>query len=481
MAPHYDDDGKRSFLDNVRDFGIGVVILGVAGIAGFAATRYKVCRPEEIMVKTGAMIKDIHVTKHGIIWPFQKVSVISMVPKTFNFDLHNMSKEKVEFKLPVTFTTAPIHPDQDSKGFERYSKFMNGVSYDEFTKTLGGMIEGEVRVLTASMTIEELFSNKDKFNKDVVERIGKDLDTIGIRILNANIREMGDYNESNKFFEFRKQRAIQTANYDAQRDVAEAQKSGEVGMKEQDFLKRVEIAKFDREAIVSENTQKIETTNSEALLAVAKAQAFQREETAKIEADVYTKLRQTDLEKQLYIKHQEQEIERMRSVDLTKTKVEAETLLAKTDAEARSIKLLAEAHLYQKQQEATGLRAVYEANAQGIGRMLESANGDSGFVRYHMALNANLYQDLAHQGAEAFKGLNPTVTIWNTGDQKTNPINPVIQMAQGFVPLVEGLQNAGIKLPDWMPQMKVKTSTTSTSDVTSTPKEFNELEISKGN
>lgn len=380
--------------------------------------------------------------------------MVSMVPRTYSFDLHNMSQEKVEFKLPVTFTTAPIHPSDDEGGFKKYAKFMNDIDPDDFTRTLGGMIEGEMRVHTARMTIEEMFSNKELFQEEIVEKIGKDLDKIGIRILNANIKEMSDFDENNKFFQYRKQRAIESANYDAQRDVAEAQKKGEIGMKSQEAERRIEVAKLDKNSISAENARRAEIAISEAELGEVEAESKKRKDIANVEADVASREREIELEKALYIKKQEQEIEKQRSIALTQARVTAESLIEESKGKAESLQLLADANFYQKQKEADGIRAVYEAQADGLQNVLKSAGNNSSLAQFYMALDKGLYPELAKHGAEAVKGMNPDIRVWNTGSNPSDPMKPIIQAVQSMSPLLQGIQDqGGVMLPDWMPNV----------------------------
>lgn len=116
----------------------------------------------------------------------------------------------------MVFTVGPIDPRDDMEHFKNYARMMQGMTAEEVRHTISGMIEGETRGLTASMTIEEMFSNKEIFRTRVVDKISEDLKKIGMRIFNANIKEMSDYDEHNKYFEYRKKRAIETANYEAQ-------------------------------------------------------------------------------------------------------------------------------------------------------------------------------------------------------------------------------------------------------------------------
>ena len=428
-----------------QQIGIGLGF-GVASVLGLMAMKFKVCKPEQVMVRTGIGIKDMIISKKGMEWPFQKAFMISMVPRTHSFNLHNMSKEKVEFKLPVTFTTAPVHPTDDHEGFKRYARFMNDVTPQEFQETLGGMIEGEMRVHTATMTIEEMFSSKEVFQESVVEKIGLDLNKIGIRILNANVKEMSDFDDENKFFIYRKQRAIQTA-------VAEAQKKGEVGMKGQETERRIEVAKLDKNSTVAENERKAEIAHSQAQLGEQEAESKKRIDIANVEADMAAKQRKSELEQDLYIRMQEQELERRRAEDLTKAKVGAESMIATSEGEAKSLEIKADAELYREQKKAEGIQAVLEAQAEGLQSILKSTGDNPQLAQFYLALDKDLYPALAKESANAVRDMKPKFTIWNTGSETGDPMQPIIKTVQSLSPLLQGIQEqGGITIPKWMPQ-----------------------------
>ena len=104
-----------------------------------------------------------------------------------------MSKEKVEFNLPVTFTVGPIDPEKDNEGFIRYCQKITEATPKEIEVLIAGIIEGETRGLTAKLTVEEMFNSKEIFKEEVVAFIEKDLNLLGLTIFNANIKEMSDY------------------------------------------------------------------------------------------------------------------------------------------------------------------------------------------------------------------------------------------------------------------------------------------------
>lgn len=119
---------------------------------------------------------------------------------------------------------------------------MVNMSEDEISEVISGMIEGESRGLTAKMSIEEMFSGRDTFKVTVVDKIDEDLKQFGLTVHNANIKEMSDFDENNKYFEYRKQREIETANYEAQVSVSLAKRNGEICVSKNTGATRIAIA-----------------------------------------------------------------------------------------------------------------------------------------------------------------------------------------------------------------------------------------------
>lgn len=411
-----------------------------AGFLALAAYRYKVCRPEQMMVRTGFGIKNISVSKKGMHWPFQRYNMVSLAPHTYQFDLHNMSKGKVEFKLPVVFTIKPIHPDEDMDGFIRYANYLNDISESELHNTIGGIIEGETRGLTARLNVEEMFSGKDKFRDEVVKKIDSDLNKFGLSVENANIKEMADYDKNNKYFEYRKQRAIETANFEAQVDVAEAKRMGEIGVAEKEGAIRIATAEIERNAMVKENERNAEIAASNAALAKAEAEASQVSEVARIEAENNAKKREAELEREVYELKKQMEMEEKRSRLLTASKVSAEAAVAEAEGQAEAMKLLADAKFYQQSKEAEGIQVTYDARAEGLSRLYSAAGSDSDLVKYELGLDKELFKKLAEENAKAVQGLNPKINVWNTGSSTSDPMNPILNVVQSMAPMLDGLQ-----------------------------------------
>ncbi len=52
------------------------------------------------------------------------------------------------------------------------------------------MIEGETRVLAASMSIEEIFKGRTNFKTKIIDMVQEELSKLGLAIFNANIKEL---------------------------------------------------------------------------------------------------------------------------------------------------------------------------------------------------------------------------------------------------------------------------------------------------
>lgn len=72
----------------------------------------------------------------------------------------------------------------------------------------------------------------------------------------------------------------------------------------------------------------------------------------------------------------------------------------------------AEAQLVRQQKEAAGLSAMAGAYAD----LSKALGGPAGLIQY-MMIEKGVYTDLARANADAVRGLNPKMTIWNTGSQ----------------------------------------------------------------
>jgi len=446
------DNGPKNFLrrfvDKFGDTDLQTpMIIGGSAVAigvGFLVSRYRVCSAEQMMVRTGLGIKGMSVSKSGIVLPLvQKHSMVPMTPIVTNLAVNCLSNERIPFVLPVSITAVPMHPDEDNEGFMTFCRHFNDLSYEEIRGTIRDMVEGDIRLETSKMPVTSMLEDKDKLHRHLKTPIQEALRQIGLAVKASNIKEVTDTVEDDtKYLFFLRQKAIKSADFTAQKEV----KNSETGM-------RIELADLDKQAVLAENARDEEKAASRAALAEAEALERRRAEIASVEANVAARQKKADLEQALYLRMQEQETERRRMEQLTKARVDAEARIAETEGEATSIMKKADAVLYQEMKKAEGIKLNYDAQADGLRSVLSAAGENPQLAQFHLALEKDLYERLAKQGAAAVQGLKPDIRVWNTGNSTENPMNALTNVVQSLSPLFHNSQaQGGMTLPDWLPK-----------------------------
>lgn len=143
--------------------------------------RYCISEANEYLVVTGGGIEDVRVVKKAVIYPWQKVARISVTPMDFSLNLQAMSIEKLQFALPAVFT---IGPGNEPDALKKYALLLTGApdgnrapsatkatisptSRSHVQDIVKGIIEGETRVIVSSMTMEEIFKERQIFKQKV--------------------------------------------------------------------------------------------------------------------------------------------------------------------------------------------------------------------------------------------------------------------------------------------------------------------------
>jgi flotillin len=135
--------------------------------------------------------------------------------------------------------------------------------------------------------------------------------------------------------------------------------------------------------------------------------------------------------------------------------VDAEIIKTLADAELYKAKIQADGKLYEKQKDADAVRLTYDAQAGGIQQVHAAFKGDNGALLTYLMLEKGLYQDLAKANAEAIKGLEPKITVWNTGGSDGVDGGKAIRdIFQSLPPLLSTInEQTGISPPSWLANM----------------------------
>lgn len=432
-----------------------------------------VAATNERLVKTGLFLerKGMQISGFTVRLPFQIVKTIPLMPVNYSFELKAMTIEKIEFQLPGVFT---IGPDSDPESLKKYAQFLSG---DEKQREgiILGILEGETRFLAAGMTIEEIFNKRDQFKQGIITSVEEELKKFGLKIWNANIKELGDTPPNNYFYNM-KQRTLQQADAYAKIEIAEAKKNSEVGQKERQNETRQKSASLESQSIVVENQMKQTIAESDALLTIKNAEMQRQGEMAKIAAQKEIEIAKIELTEQT-----------LRNRELSKTRVEAEVSVRRSEGEKRVVEIDADAafykakleadqkrvkadaelyfqqkqsdgHLYAQSKTAEGIEAVYTAQSKGLEKMLSSLGGDTNALLRVRGIDTHLYENLAKEASEAVRGMQPKITIWNTGGASgaNSDIASLLKgIASGVPPMFDALQGQ-LDLPFLKKQVEEK-------------------------
>lgn len=181
---------------------------------------------------------------------------------------------------------------------------------------------------------------------------------------------------------------------------------------------------------------------------VTKAKIARESAQEKADADLYSHTKRADGEQ--YEQRAEAEAQYYRR------EKEADAMLMAKEKEAEANYLVrtreAEAHFIAQQKEAQGLTEM----AKAYGAMAEVLGGPQGLMQYLMLQN-NTYEKLANANANAIRGLNPKINVWNTGNQEAGSADasaPIRNLFQSLPPLLSTIQDqTGMQPPAWLARM----------------------------
>ena len=446
----------------------GISALGVGGGGILAAMWYRTVSADKFMAKTGPFVKGVHVSRKTFQLPFQRLTKISLKPITYKFTGNNMSKEKVPFELPIVFTVSPVHPDKDMDGFIRYATRVGDMTSAEVYECIAGIVNGDTRGFVGSMTIEEIFNDKDAFRNHVVKRVTSELSKFGLEIHNANVEEMHD-TKGNVYFENLKRKALEEANTQSRIAVAEARKIGDVGEKDRETATRIGQVILEANAKEAETTQNQRMSDYSRLLSITATTNKQQEDIAKLEAYKAVEANKITIESDLNRQKQTQELEKLRSNEVIKATAEAETVVKRAEADASAVKIkaeaeayqtktLAEANLYEKNKQAEGVQAMLQAQANGLREIYDASKSNPEMASFYLALDKGLYSSdgmfthIAREMGNAVRGMEPKINVWNTGAAASGNITEVItNLAKTMPPIIDAIQQqTGISLPNFV-------------------------------
>ena len=325
--------------------------------------------------------------------------------------------------------------------FNIRTRFSRLPPYSEIQELSKDIIFGQLRLIIATMDIEEINTDRDKFLAAVSSNVETELKKIGLRLINVNVTDISD--ESGYIAALGKEAAAKAIN-DAKRSVAEQDRDGSIGEANARMDQRIKVSEADSVAIQGENEAKMKIAMSEAALKEKEAEALKIATTAE-------KIQAAKALEESYAAEQAAEQARRAKEQAT---LEAD-IIVRAEAKKKEMELEAEAEAEQLRRkakgeaDASGLEEILKKQAAGFAEIVKSAGGDADAAL--KLLIADKLEDLMRVQVDAVKNIKiDKVTVWDggqNGDGKTSTANFISGMMKSVPPLDEVFTLAGMQLP----------------------------------
>jgi len=458
------------------------------------AARYKRCPSDRILVVYGKVGegKSAHCYHGGaaFIWPIiQDFQFLDLTPLPIDIRLEGaLSKQNIRVNTPSTFT---IGISTEPGIMENAAERLLGLDLEHIKELAKDIIFGQMRVVIATMDIEEINADRDKLIANISSGVEVELKKVGLRLINVNVQDITD---ASGYIDALGQEAASRAIAEAKIKVAHAHRDGEIGAAAALRDQRVSVASANAEATRGENAAAVDVANSDAQRRSSEAEAerlaaaAEKVAAAKVLEEAYVSEKRAEeqraerdkasqfanivvpaeIAKQRQIVEADGEAERTRRIQQgmsdavrNEKQAEADGILSVQQAEAEGLKakLLAEAE---------GNQAILSAKAKGFQELVATCGGAPGAQQM---LVTELLPQLVREQTQAIANLKiDKITVWDGGrseNGKSSTANFLSGLAGSIPPLHEIAANAGVELPEYLGRLDQATSA-SAADSSST-------------
>ena len=492
---------------------LGSVFIVLLFAIMFVASRYKRCPSNRILVKYGKVgTAQAALCTHGggaFVWPLiQDFAFLSLEPQVIDIPLEGaLSMNNIRVNVPSTFTVGiSTDPVLMNAAAERLL-FLDDRKIKDQCQDI---ILGQLRLVIATLSIEEINKDREKFMALINENVGQEINKIGLELINVNIRDITD--ESGYIVAIGKRAAAEAINQ-AKVDVAQQERDGATGeatadrekvvgvsresaaaaegKKDAERQQRLAVASLEAEAVKGEVGSKrdqeiaIAQRQAETVAAEKRAEQEQRIEVADAEAhavegenksqaqiaDANAKLAEIQAEAKrrsdvaaanaletIFQAEREQEIARLGKEQLAPQEIEKKRIEIAAEAEAekrrREARGEADAILAKYIAEAEGTQKVLEAKAAGYRQLIKACEENP-----QIAPTLLMIEQLPTLVAEQVKAIQnlkiDKITVWDSGGggnrrglSRSGTTADFLSSLIGSLPAMHELaEQAGIELP----------------------------------
>lgn len=366
-----------------------IIVLGIVLLV-FLMARYRIGKPDEALIITGSLLG-----KDGIkILKNSGTFVIPIVQKAHKLSLLT---HKLEIGTPEVYTeqgvpikasaTVLVKVGNSTESIKTAAEQYLGKSTQELEDEAQEVLEGHLRAILGTMTVEAIYKNRDDFAEQVQQVASTDLRKMGLEIVSFTIKDVSDSNgyldalgrpqiaevkknaevaESNALRETRIKQAAneqlaQQEEISRQTEIAEANKN--MALKQAQYKQEKEVADAKAEQIAVGEKMKIDLIEQEKNIEIQEKQAelTEKELNASLrkqaEADKYVVEQQALAEKAKEIAQAEADAEKVKLAALA----EAERIQKLGAADAERIHKVGVAEAESKEKMAIALTKLNEA------------------------------------------------------------------------------------------------------------------------
>ncbi len=496
--------------------GFQVILLGSVFAVGlvflffviFLAKRYRRCPSNRILVIYGRVGKDKSARcLHGggaFVWPLiQDFAYLSLEPMVIDIPLEGaLSLNNIRVNVPSTFTVGiSTDPVLMNNAAERLLSF----NHQQLREQAQDIILGQLRLVIATLTIEEINKDREKFMHLINENVAQEVNKLGLDLINVNIRDITD--ESGYIVAIGKRAAAEAINR-AKVEVAQQEQTGATGeamavrektvnvtreqttavqaQKELEQQQRVRVAALEAEAVkgeveskrdreiavaqreaetvaskkAAEQEQRIKVAQAESMAVTGEnsareKMALSQAQLAEIQAESRrrSEVASAKAAEAILIAQREQELARLGKEQLAPQEIEKKRIEIAAEAEAEKLRReaqgTADAIRSKYEAEADGVRLVLEAKADGYRKLIEACGSDA-TVGPTLLLIEKL-PELVREQVKAVQNLKiDKITVWDQGGSGDgrNATADFLSGLIGTLPKLHELAHqAGIELP----------------------------------
>merc|ERR1719193_645539 len=286
--------------------------------------------------------------------------------------------ENVETKQGVPLTVTGVAQVKIMKNTELLGiaaeQFL-GKSEGDITDTILQTLEGHLRAILGTLTVEEVYKDRDQFANLVREIAAPDVGRMGIEILSFTIKDV--YDNVDYLASLGK---TQTAVVKRDAEIGVAQANRDAGIREAECEKSAMDIKYSTDTKIEDNSRgfKLQKANFDTEVNTAKAEAQMAYELQA--AKIQQKIRNEEIQIQV--------VERRKQIE-----IEEQEIKRKEKELMATIKLPAEAEGYKVQTIAEGNRT----------KMVESARADGERIRLIGAAEARAVEAVGRAEAERMR------------------------------------------------------------------------------